>query len=755
MIFKWNEMGNKYLKYFMIKDPRSKLKETIQKELEINHTVVLIYLDIVKLSDIEGKYGFSISNEIIKTLEDNIVSAAQSIFKLPARLIGYHRLWGDDFSVFVAWHNREEKNEQEFYHQKSILFKQQLETELNKEIILPGGEMIQLHIGFVKLESKEFNKEIYKAVKTASQMAKFDILTNEFLYHRQFFEILDKEDLQSYYQPIISLKDGVTFGWEGLIRGPEKSHFFLPHQLFEYAEKTGRSLLLESISRKKAMGRLQEWPSDAKLFINIDPRSMEDTTFLRKEALQLLENHGLSPSNIVLEITERHAITNFDRFREIIHVYRKLGYLIAVDDAGAGYSSMETIVQTYPNYIKLDMSLTRGIDFDPVRRAIVEAFVMVARKVGCKIIAEGIETENELKTLIDLGVDFGQGFLLGRPANGLCHLSGQVLSFFENHLKQDSKFHRAETGVNRVKNLTAFSPSFPPETKVKKIHQIFEENPRLDHLVIVSEDKPVGLVMKQRLYQVLGGQYGIPLYFEKNIETLMDTSPLIVDKFSTIEEVSKAAMSREPDHIYDVVIVTHEGKHIGSITVQKLLDTIAQAKLEWAAYTNPLTQLPGNILIDRELERRLLNEESFHIVYCDLDHFKHFNDTYGFDKGDQVIKRTSELIRSMVSAYGSESDFVGHIGGDDFIFITAQKDLTHMIRYITDNFIHSFQDIVPIQEYFGDACLSMSMAGIHCLPKKFKQVSQIAELSAKVKKLSKSKIGCSYASEQELLAIAK
>lgn len=750
---KWSAFQNKLIKYFMIKDPRSRLKEMTQKELEYNHTVVLFYLDIVKLTDIEGKYGYSTSNKIIKALEDNIVSAAHRIFKFPARIIGYHRLWGDDFSIFVAWDN-EQSNEQELYHRQSILFKQQLETNLNKEITLADSEKIRVHIGFVKLESKDINKEIYRAVKFASQMAKFDIQTNEFLYHRHFFEILEKENLQSYYQPIISLKDGAAFGWEGLIRGPEKSHFFLPHQLFEYAEKTGRNLLLESISRKKAMGRLNELPPDAKLFINIDPRSMEDTTFLRKEALQWLENHGLSPSNVVLEITERHAISNFQRFHEIIRAYRKLGYLIAVDDAGAGFSSMEMIVQTYPNFIKLDMSLIRGIDFDPARRAIVEAFVMFARKVGCKIIAEGIETENELMTIIDLGVDYAQGYLLGRPANGLCHLSGQMLSFFENH-RNHNKFRPAEKGINRVKNLTSFCPSFPPETKVKRIHQLFEENPRLDHLVIVTEDKPVGLVMKQRLYQVLGGQYGIPLYFEKNIETIMDPSPLVVDEFSTIEEVSKAAMSRDPDHIYDVVIVIHEGKHIGYVTVQKLLDTIAQAKLEWAAYTNPLTQLPGNILIDRELERRLQNEESFHVIYCDLDHFKCFNDTYGFDKGDQVIKRTAELIRSTVNHFANDHDFVGHIGGDDFIFITTQENLTPLVQHIMENFNRSFHDIVPVPVNCDYDCLAISMAGVYCLPGKFQQVSEIAQLAAKVKKLAKSKAGCSYASELELLAIAK
>jgi EAL domain-containing protein (putative c-di-GMP-specific phosphodiesterase class I) len=118
---------------------------------------------------------------------------------------------------------------------------------------------------------------------------------------------------------------------------------------------------------------------------------------------------------VVLELTERTAITDYPSFREALNYYRNQGFLIAIDDAGSGYSSLQAIAELRPEIIKIDMSLVRDVDKSPTKKAILETFVDFSYKISSQVICEGIENEQELKLVTDIGCDYGQGFLLGRP----------------------------------------------------------------------------------------------------------------------------------------------------------------------------------------------------------------------------------------------------------------------------------------------------------------------------------------------------
>ncbi|TLM80185.1 MAG: EAL domain-containing protein, partial [Actinobacteria bacterium] len=119
---------------------------------------------------------------------------------------------------------------------------------------------------------------------------------------------------------------------------------------------------------------------------------------------------------VVLEITERAAVTDFATFRATLEYLRALGFTVAVDDAGAGYGSLQSLAEVRPEWLKIDMSLVRGVHEDEVRARLIESLVLFSDKVGSKLIAEGIETKGELEKLIEIGVRYGQGYLLGRPA---------------------------------------------------------------------------------------------------------------------------------------------------------------------------------------------------------------------------------------------------------------------------------------------------------------------------------------------------
>jgi EAL domain-containing protein (putative c-di-GMP-specific phosphodiesterase class I) len=143
---------------------------------------------------------------------------------------------------------------------------------------------------------------------------------------------------------------------------------------------------------------------------------MYDPEFRGAALVRLVEAQGLKPERVVLEITEKSAIENYALFAEALADLTRLGFAIAVDDVGSGYSGLEKIAHLNPRYLKFDRELIRNIDSSYIRREMTRALKAFADRIGSTIIAEGIEREGELATLLELGIEYGQGFLLGRPS---------------------------------------------------------------------------------------------------------------------------------------------------------------------------------------------------------------------------------------------------------------------------------------------------------------------------------------------------
>lgn len=233
---------------------------------------------------------------------------------------------------------------------------------------------------------------------------------------KEFRSLLSKKQLRTVFQPIINLTNGKTIGLEGLTRGPFHSTFHSPLQLFKYAEEYGSLYTLEKLARELAFENSSKLiKSNEKLFINLSPQVIYDPSFTPGHTISLLKQYKLSPENIVFEITERSAIEDFTAFTKVLHHYRDQGFQIAVDDAGAGYSSLQAISEIQPDYIKVDRSLISKVHENNVKKHILDAFVTFAKKMDSIIIAEGIEMEEELEAVIQLGIDCGQGYYISRP----------------------------------------------------------------------------------------------------------------------------------------------------------------------------------------------------------------------------------------------------------------------------------------------------------------------------------------------------
>jgi len=219
---------------------------------------------------------------------------------------------------------------------------------------------------------------------------------------------LANQGFEIVFQPIVDLRTGGVAGAEALTRF-EKSPDRPPDIWFAEAREIGLGVELEMAALRLALGQLKQLPSGLYLSLNASPDTMMSAEFRALVAEAPAER-------VVLELTEHERIDDYERFGQAASELRSHGVRLAVDDAGAGFSSFRHILNLRPDIIKLDIGLTRGIDGDPARRALGSAMLAFGLDAfGAAIVAEGIETEGEFNTLRGLGCRFGQGFYLGRP----------------------------------------------------------------------------------------------------------------------------------------------------------------------------------------------------------------------------------------------------------------------------------------------------------------------------------------------------
>lgn len=234
--------------------------------------------------------------------------------------------------------------------------------------------------------------------------------------HKVFQDLVLAEDVAILYEPIVNITTREVLGHEALVRGPWKSELHAPSRLFQLAEETGLVFELDCLCRRTALRGARGLEPGRKLFLNCLPTAIHDPAFRGEVLRQTLEELCLRPEDMVFEISERESIDNFSIFREARDHYKELGFQIALDDTGVAYGSLEAVMELAPDFIKVDMSLVRGIDVDPPRQELLRALHAVAGKLGGQIIAEGIETSEELEALQRLGIPYGQGYLFGRAA---------------------------------------------------------------------------------------------------------------------------------------------------------------------------------------------------------------------------------------------------------------------------------------------------------------------------------------------------
>ncbi len=254
-----------------------------------------------------------------------------------------------------------------------------------------------------------------RAVSEALEYAALQQRIADMQVRERMQDIVVGERILTAYQPIFELPGRQVFGYEALSRGAPGCGLESAVALFAAAEEHSLLNELDRLCRRRALLLASRLPATTNVFVNILPAAIRDPEFKGKYLADFLEGAGLPPQRIVIEITERLVIENHGLFEEEMSYYTNLGMCFAIDDVGAGYSGLETIAGLRPAFLKIDMSLIRDLQSSLTKREMVSAILSMGNAIGARVIAEGIQSNDELRSVESLGVELGQGYILGRP----------------------------------------------------------------------------------------------------------------------------------------------------------------------------------------------------------------------------------------------------------------------------------------------------------------------------------------------------
>jgi diguanylate cyclase (GGDEF)-like protein len=483
--------------------------------------------------------------------------------------------------------------------------------------------------------------------------------------------LLAGEALYTLFQPII---DGATrkpIGYEALTRGPQ-GLLELPAALIAAAAAAGLSIPLERRCLESALRSYRSLRLQGRLFLNLLPQTLLDWTELAHWLGQQLAANQIDPHDVVLEVTEHGLMEDEVLLAGAVAPLRALGCDIAIDDLGAGSSGLKTWAAIRPDYVKVDRYFVAGIEQDAVRGEILRSVVDMGRVTGCRVIAEGIENREQYALLLELGVDYLQGYLLGHPQR-VPDANSTVLGELET-LTPGPTADCAEQLVLPIPGIAANTP-------VGEVVGIFRANAGWTALAVLESQRPVGLVYRDELLIFLSRPLHPEVYNRKPITTVMTRETVQVEARARLEQVSRVVTARSARPQRDDFIITRNGLYLGLGRTFDLLRHITAQQIQAARHSNPLTGLPGNREIHRHLAQWLARRRHFVACHLDLDHFKAFNDAYGYARGDQVLLHVSQVISQIVRP---RVDFVGHVGGDDFVFLLRSQDWTLRLIAITE-----------------------------------------------------------------------
>ncbi len=500
------------------------------------------------------------------------------------------------------------------------------------------------------------------------------------------------EILDVAFQPILNMHTGELYGVEALLRNHQDIGFKSIFSLFDQVYKENLLYAFDIALRKKAFLKFTKIKNykEIKLFYNLDNRLLEMPDFSHGNTIEILKEFKIKKNSLFFEVSERLEISSECNIESILQHYKDENFSIAIDDFGVGYSGYKLLHDFTPDIIKIDRFFLQSIEKNIKKRLLVRNITHLAIQLGIKVLAEGVETKEELLTCRDIGCHLMQGYLIQRPTKDTYEIS-QKYEHIDEILKNNNR-------INSNKKIESFIDRPNPlniNTKMSSVVRYFKEKKVVDIVPIVnSHDEPVGILLENQIKDFLYSPYGMSILLNEG----SDKSKLknFINSCACADINSDISLIIElfsNDNESNGIIITKNSKYYGFLSMRSIVGIINEENLISARDQNPITKLPGNRIIDKYLMDVCESTDSYLLCYFDLDNFKPFNDVYGFRNGDRII----HLIADILKKHLPKSYFIGHIGGDDFFCGVKVDD---------KKFEDLIKDIVLIIENFGDEVVS-------------------------------------------------
>lgn len=462
-------------------------------------------------------------------------------------------------------------------------------------------------------------------------------------------QVVAERNFELLFQAIHDITTGDVVGVEALVRFPCEP--FQPDLFFEEAAALGLGVELEIAVVQRVFTQLPQLPPDVFVAVNISPAAA-----LAAPWTDLLT--GVDPARLVLEITEHAAVENYAALDDVLEECRARGLRVAVDDVGSGFSSFTHVLELSPDFVKIDRAITRNIHVDDARRSLTHAIVEFSEQMGATVIAEGVETQDELDAVGGAGVLWAQGYHLSRP-KAVAH-----------------GFPRADVTTTT----TDRQPAAPDLFGKRRFDLALAHSPI--GMAVVGLDGTF-LRTNRALSAMLG--YGrrelAVLTFQKlthpeDLDADLELFDECLNGQRRSYRMVKRFLGADGRIVWgDLTVVLVRGpRDQPRCFVSQILDVTAdrmrEAELARQAATDPLTRTANRSAAWSRLEHLDDRGDGYGVVFCDIEHFKSVNDRRGHHAGDQLLVAVADRLRAAVCA----DDVVARWGGDEFLIITGPID---------------------------------------------------------------------------------
>ncbi len=347
----------------------------------------------------------------------------------------------------------------------------------------------------------------------------------------------------AHYQPVVDLERGTIVGYEALARFSGWSGS--PEAWFEAARRHGCEAALEAATLVAGLSARHDLPADTFLSVNLGP-----AVLAAPEVWSVLDSAG-SLAGVVVELTEHVRVDSYADLAPLLDRLRELGALIAIDDAGAGYAGLRHVLAIRPDFVKIDRDLVHGLGRDEARRAMVESLGALAGRLDAWVIAEGVETEEELHTLIDLGIPLAQGYHLARPQAGYGELAPELNALITGR--------GADLGPDARLLVQSLIERVPLASSSEEATAMLRR-PQVDLVVIVDPERRPRTVLAPH----------------RAVQSVRETT-LLVNLATPVAEAARRAIARPARTRFDpLVCIDDLGRYVGIVRMERLVDALSR-----------------------------------------------------------------------------------------------------------------------------------------------------------------------------------